>query len=1083
MWQRLRLLSTGLLALAAGLGCPGAPDGGTDEDFVRATNRGKAHLENKESADAVTAFTAAVELVPRSAPAWRNLARARMLARDDEAALEALGRAAEIEPDSAATSYLRGLAEAHLARLEDAVTHFEDAVRLDPDTAALRFQLASVYQTLERRDPAIDQLNATVDLDPLHIAAHYKLASYARLAGDGDELERHQREWRRLREVLGDASRTPELLERCVYTGAETPAAAAPEPAPLAVSFVDATAELLGDPPPASTAVVLEVGADGLPTVLAVAADGRVASLIGGADSGLAFDPPEDGFLGATAAVGNFHDPVPEGVTYRPEVHARQDLLLLGPDGARLLLQEETGRLVDVTAEAGLGRLGGRRARWADADHDGDLDLLVAGDQRSRESGLGIWQNAGNGTFREATEEMGIGDTGAAVDVAAVDLDGDVAIDLVVARGELPTLVLENQRTGSFAPREDPPGPWPAADRVLADDLDNDGNPDVVLLGAREAVLIYGGQARRERLDLQGFDAGPAVLVDVDNDGLLDLCVGGAPGLRLWRNEGAAWREVTAETGLAAHNAAVRDLVAADLDGDGDSDLLLVTAAGLRALRNDGGDLGGQLKVRLVGTKTNPGGVGTRVEVRSAEFLAVRHVSGPPIEIGLGGHQKLDSVLTVWTNGVVDNQIDLAAGDTPLTIVEKNVATGSCPFLYAWDGEGFAFVTDILGNSPLGLSLHRGVPLAADPDELVEIGGPDALAVRDGAWVVQVTEEMREVLYLDEARLVAVDHDPGVEVHPTDKLAPPPFPASEVWALGASHELRRAESGGVDLTGVLRAVDGRFAPPGEPLPPPLRGVTRPRSLVLDFGPVDVSRPLVLALTGWLLYGDASTNIAVSQNPDAVALPPSLQVQTGGSWRPVDVTVGMPAGKTKTLLVDLAGKLPPGSRRLRLTTSLEIRWDRAALFERLPASAAERRDLAASSAVLRWRGFSDIRSRAPGHPTTPAWAEVSERPPWRTALRGWHTRYGDVLPLVAARDERLVVMGAGDALELAFDAGALPPPAAGRQRTFFFYSTGWDKDGDHNVIDGDTVEPLPVVAAGDDWRVRYNTRWVSEHRFR
>ena len=37
------------------------------------------------------------------------------------------------------------------------------------------------------------------------------------------------------------------------------------------------------------------------------------------------------------------------------------------------------------------------------------------------------------------------------------------------------------------------------------------------------------------------------------------------------------------------------------------------------------------------------------------------------------------------------------------------MAAGSCPFLYAWDGEEFRFVTDLLGGSPVGLSLRRGV--------------------------------------------------------------------------------------------------------------------------------------------------------------------------------------------------------------------------------------------------------------------------------------------------------------------------------------------------------------------------------------
>jgi hypothetical protein len=133
-----------------------------------------------------------------------------------------------------------------------------------------------------------------------------------------------------------------------------------------------------------------------------------------------------------------------------------------------------------------------------------------------------------------------------------------------------------------------------------------------------------------------------------------------------------------------------------------------------------------------------------------------------------------------------------------------------------------------------------------------------------------------------------------------------------------------------------------------------------------------------------------------------------------------------------------------------------------------------------AAELRWRGFSEIRPRAPHHPTTPAWDRVFDRPPWRTTLEGWVTRYGDVLQLLAGRDGELVILNGGDALELRFAPSDFPPIPSGKTRTFFFYSVGWDKDGDHNVVDGDTVEPLPVLAeSGDDWRIRYNTRWVPK----
>ena len=535
--------------------------------------------------------------------------------------------------------------------------------------------------------------------------------------------------------------------------------------------------------------------------------------------------------------------------------------------------------------------------------------------------------------------------------------------------------------------------------------------------------------------------------------------------------------------------------MAADVDGDGDSDLLLLTAKQrLRLLRNEGGHVNGQLKIRLVGLKTNPKGIGTHIELRKGEFWVTRSVSNIPIEIGLGGRKQLDTIQTIWTNGVVDNQLDVQAMASPITITEKNVATGSCPFLYAWDGETYRFVTDILGNAPLGLPLSRDLLVTADPDEFVMIGDGDAFPTREGAYALKITSEFVEVLYLDYVKLVAVDHSREVEIHSTDKVMPPPYPASELWPLRNPIRLVQAEGDdGIDRTRDLARLDGAFAPPGSLLPPPLRGMCHPLSIVLDFGRLRPDRPLVLALTGWLQYGQASTNIAISQNSSLKIIPPMLEVETaGGDWLPLDLRVGMPAGKTKTILCDLDGKLPKDAKRLRLTTTFEIHWDRIGLFEREYVDQSQVHELEISQADLAWRGFCDIRSRGPGHPTTPDYNNLSEQPPWRNVLEGWCTRYGDVRDLIAGIDGKLVVCNAGDAITLQFDVGDLPPVSDDLVRTFFFYCVGWEKDGDHNVVGGDAVEPLPVHNApvgkmadvkSIEWVLQYNTRWVPRDRFR
>jgi len=1094
-----------IVFVAWAVGAAMADQGG---DYARLMNLGKAHLENRNAAKSVETFSAVVELNPESPEGWRNLARAQLLARKADEALTALARARTIEPDSAATAYLEGLAQTRAARFPEAIKAFENAARIDPENPTVRFQLACAYQAAEKHDEAKIQLNETLRLDPLHASAHFKLAGYARKERDREGFQKHQREFMRLRQVFGDEARSAEALEMCIYTKPEPWAPSsmvrtvAPPTSTIEVTFKDATQAWLPAPARKVAATdVLAVDDTGRCVLVLAGMDGKLSRVVASQDG-----PASTHAINMAAniegvrhcIVGDFFNETPTDRKYDPKLDAHEDLMLVTDRGVRLYKYVASDEFVDVTATSGLPAESVAGARWADFDHDGDLDLLLAG-----ETGLQVWQNNGDGRFENVTETVGIGATGPVRSAVAVDLDEDVAIDLVVARGGEPTIVYKNQRAGRYARMAEPPGPLPPADVILADDLDNNGFADLVLMRSDGATVVYGRTATRKQITFDQVVASRGALLDYDNDGWLDLLIVGHDksqvdkgAAQLWRNAGSGdWVDASQVVGLDKLDMdPLSGVTVGDLDGDGDTDLALTTAnKSLRLVRNDGGHVNGQLKVRLTSIKTNPSAIGTHIEALAGSFWITRAVHGKPIEMGLGGREQIDTVQTVWTNGVVDNQLDVKVAASPLDIVEKNVATGSCPYLYAWDGKGFRFVTDLLGNSPLGLSIKRDVVLAADPDEIVYAGTDHDIVPRDGRYLFEVTEETRELLYFDFAKLIVVDHPSQWELHSTDKLMEPPFPDSELLAMASPRPLLSAAGDdGVDRTRALAAADGVFAPPGTPLPSPYRGMCHPLALTMDFGPIEPDQPNVLALTGWLQYGDASRNIAMSQNKSLTIISPTLEIETAPDvWTSVDVVVGMPAGKTKTILVDLSGKLPGRSYRLRLTTTFEIRWDRIALFTKQNGDRLDRHELLPSSANLYHRGFSDIRSRAPGHPPTPAYDDVSLTPPWRTTPEGWCTRLGDVAPLLAARDEKLVIVNAGDAVTLAFDASDLPPRPHGLQRSFFLYTVGWDKDADHNVLDGERVEPLPITetytalddeSALQDWRLKYNTRWVPRDQF-
>jgi hypothetical protein len=207
---------------------------------------------------------------------------------------------------------------------------------------------------------------------------------------------------------------------------------------------------------------------------------------------------------------------------------------------------------------------------------------------------------------------------------------------------------------------------------------------------------------------------------------------------------------------------------------------------------------------------------------------------------------------------------------------------------------------------------------------------------------------------------------------------------------------------------------------------------------------------------------------------------------------VDVTVGSPAGKTKTILVDLEGKLPVGTRRLRLAQAFEIHWDRIALMQEQRDPLTRIARVAPAKAELSFRGFSTLKPLAWDWPFTPDFDQVRPNGYWTVIPGGWCTRYGRVDDLVAARDEGLVLINAGDALALSFAEVALPSKTPGMVREFFLYLDGWDKDSDFHVATGTEVEPLPFHGLDDQRYGRerrpafpsdalhrqYNTRWVD-----
>ena len=362
----------------------------------------------------------------------------------------------------------------------------------------------------------------------------------------------------------------------------------------------------------------------------------------------------------------------------------------------------------------------------------------------------------------------------------------------------------------------------------------------------------------------------------------------------------------------------------------------------------------------------------------------------------------------------------------------------------------------------------------------------------NGKLSVRFMEPMEEVNYIDQLRLVAVDHSENVEVNPDERfLDDPPFASGRVVASANARLPVGAWDGeGRDVLDAVSRRDHTFA--SGFTPQPYDGFANLHTLTLDLGDVDAQSPLKLLMTGYVNYFSATSLYAAWQAGIKPVSPYAEAQLPDGSWKRIADDVGFPAGLERTIVVDLTGKLPQGARKIRLTTNLEIYWDQV-LVDNGADAEARTTEVPLAAATLHFRGYPKQIDLVSNGDLDYDYDRVSLTGPYQHQ-RGNYTRFGDVTALVKGIDDRYAIFGSGEEIATEFDVTKLPALPAHWKRDYFFYANGYVKDMDWWDASPFTVaqlpfhgmsaypypdsEEFPPDAQSLEYQLSWNDRWDS-----
>ena len=1040
--------------------------------IIELNDRGVSKMGQFQYVAAHEDFKKVTEDAPHWDVGWVNLAIATLNRQnpDDEIkTLEILQTVLERNPNNVRALYTSGIVNLYLGHTIEAIEFLNKVVAIDPSDAFGTYFLGQAHLQAGNYELAQQRLLETLELNPAIRSAYWAAATASR------RLDDVERATSLIEEYQAFEHNPLSVSAGFSYKQMGPKAEAQSDGENIVVRAAIPDGELFDSP----QLLDLELNAVKSISSYDLNEDGRWDVLISDGEQTVTLVGGTDGY--------SLHesDIPPHSASGWGDMNndGSTELLTCGLRGVAV---HGVGNSEDQT-EKMIAHVSCDTLRVLDADHDGDLDVLIGGP-----AGLQIYHNDLNGNFIPfETNTAGVFDEPVS-QLLAEDLDRDRDVDLVVIGHNASNRVLRNELTWNYAPF---PGfqsfQREAIRAVTALDVDLDGRLELITASEEGFLDVWrfgGPEWSRVRLNYSVNDVLTLDAQDFDGDGQSDVFVAHKSGFSIVDPKTST---ILAQVNLEGLDAAL------PIYGDAKSGpaVVSVSSSGTN-IHTSGSGRYPFLAIAPTGKtsadqmRSNASGIGTYVKLRADTRWALTssfsHSSGSsqslmPIMLGSGGADQADYIELLWSDGVTQSEIALEFGKLhEIEEIQRQLA--SCPVVFVWNGEKYEFVSDVLGVAALGYFASPGVTTPVRSKERLLL--PQSLIQpREGKFEVKIGEPMEEVLYLDSAALLYFDMPDSWDMTLDERLNIKSVkPTSDAIYFREVHVPIRAETNlELDVTDAITDLDQVAVEPGPVNPRYIGLLANEHSLTLEFKEPLPESDAVLVADGWVEFPYSQTSFAAYQSGVPYQAPTIEARDRHGVWHVVAKEFGFPGGMPRQMALPLP-QLPQDTDALRFRSNLEIYWDRLRVVRAETPEVVPVNTLRLSRAVVKSTGFA---RRTTGPQRIPYY-DYDHRLPHGDAkfATGYYTSMGDATELVERTDSAVAIVGSGEEVHLEFEVPE--PPEPGHRRYYALEFHGWAKDMDLYTKTGDTIEPVPhhenissdQLATRDDLHTRYNVRHQS-----